>query len=78
MMVFQMQNLRKCIASRKAKNDEFLVLGEDFNESIRAALAKCDLFAMLITPNVILERNYIQLVEYSAAQNASKAFCLQR
>lgn len=52
--------------------DEFLVPGEDFNESISAALAKCDLFTMLITPNVVAENNYIQQVEYPKAQSAGK------
>ena len=52
--------------------DEFLVPGEDFNESISAALAKCDLFTLLITPNVVAENNYIQQVEYPKAQSAGK------
>ena len=53
--------------------DEYLVPGENFNESIREALLKSDLFALLITPNLTNETNYVQSIEYPAAiQNEKK------
>ena len=56
--------------------DEFLTPGEDFSAAIRNALKSSDLFAMVVTPN-LLERvngkkNYVMEHEYPAALEASK------
>ena len=53
--------------------DEFLIPGENFNENIDKALKKSDLFAMLVTPNLVNEKNYVQTVEYPNARRAGKA-----
>lgn len=52
--------------------DEFLVPGENFNEAIKAALDKSDLFALTVTPNLINEQNYVQTVEYPEAMAENK------
>lgn len=49
--------------------DEFLTPGEDFENNIRQALDKSDLFALLVTPNLINEENYIRTTEYPYAHN---------
>lgn len=52
--------------------DEFLVPGEDFNTSIKKAIDKSDLFAMVITPNIVEPDNYVILHEYPMAHSAKK------
>lgn len=52
--------------------DEFLTPGENFNESIRAALEKSELFALAVTPNLINEINYILTTEYPLACEMGK------
>ena len=52
--------------------DEFLTPGENFNDAIRAALEKSDLFALAVTPNLINEINYILTTEYPAARELEK------
>ena len=53
--------------------DEFLTPGESFNESIKNALKKSDLFSLVVTPNVVNEKNYIMEIEYPLAQKENKA-----
>ncbi len=50
--------------------DEFLTPGENFNEAIRAALEKSQLFALVVTPNLVNEPNYVAQVEYPLARQA--------
>lgn len=52
--------------------DEFLKPGEDFNNSIQKAIEKSDLFAMVVTPNIVEPDNYIILHEYPMADYAKK------
>ena len=52
--------------------DEFIVGSEDFNDSIAAALKKSDLFALMITPNLISEKNYVKEIEYPMALEQNK------
>ncbi len=52
--------------------DEFLTLGENFNDAIKQALAKSDLFVMTVTPNLVEENNYIITTEYPMAKEAGK------
>ncbi len=52
--------------------DEFLTPGEYFENEINEALAASDLFALLVTPNLISEENYIQNVEYPLAKKNGK------
>ena len=52
--------------------DEFLIPGENFNDAIRQALNKSDLFVMTVTPNLIAEKNYIMTTEYPMAKDAGK------
>ena len=47
--------------------DEFLIPGEDFDENIRKALAKSKLFALLVTPNLLENPNYVMTDEYPEA-----------
>ena len=49
--------------------DEFLTPGEDFEKDIKKALDKSELFALLVTPNLINEQNYVQTTEYPYAHN---------
>lgn len=52
--------------------DEFLTAGEDFNESIREALRKCDLVSMVVTPNFLEDPNYVKDQEYPMARKIGK------
>lgn len=52
--------------------DEFLMPGEDFNESIKKALTKSELFVLAVTPNLVNEKNYIMTTEYPMAQEVCK------
>ncbi len=51
--------------------DEFLTPGENFEESIAKAMEKSELFALLVTPNILEERdgqpNFVMGVEYPEA-----------
>ncbi len=48
--------------------DEFLVPGENFNDAIGDAMKKSKLFALVVTPNLVNEKNYVMSVEYPEAQ----------
>ena len=52
--------------------DEFLTPGENFNDAIREALEKSELFALAVTPNLINEINYILTTEYPMARDMGK------
>lgn len=52
--------------------DEFLTPGENFNDSIKAALEKSGLFVLAVTPNLVNETNYIMTTEYPMARTAKK------
>ena len=52
--------------------DEFLVPGENFENTIREMLEKSDIFTMAVTPSVIEAGNYIQTIEYPAARRNGK------
>lgn len=52
--------------------DEFLTPGESFNDAIRDALEKSDLFMLAVTPNLVNEINYIMTTEYPMAREAGK------
>lgn len=52
--------------------DEFLIPGEDFNDSIEDALNKSSLFALVVTPNIVNENNYVMEMEYPMAREREK------
>lgn len=52
--------------------DEYLTPGENFNDAIRDALIKSDLFAIAVTPNLINEPNYVMSTEYPLAKEMGK------
>ena len=52
--------------------DEFLTPGESFSDSIEKMLEKSDLFALLVTPNLVNEENYVKTVEYPKARDMGK------
>lgn len=52
--------------------DEFLTPGENFNDAIKHALDKSDLFVMTVTPNLVCEPNYIMDIEYPMARDVGK------
>ena len=52
--------------------DEYLVPSEEFDENIRKALEKSELFTLLVTPNLINEENYVRTHEYPQARNSGK------
>ncbi|MCI8307070.1 MAG: TIR domain-containing protein [Lachnospiraceae bacterium] len=52
--------------------DEFLTAGENFDESIIESLENCELFAMVVTPNLINEDNYVMTTEYPLAVKYKK------
>lgn len=53
--------------------DEFLTPGENFNHAIKDALQKSDLFALVVTPNLVNETNYVMTTEYPEAKKCGKA-----
>lgn len=48
--------------------DEYLVPGEEFNEAILTAMRQSRLFALVVTPNLVNEDNYVMQQEYPAAK----------
>lgn len=52
--------------------DEFLTPGENFNDSIKSAIQKSDLFVLTVTPNLVNEKNYVMKVEYPMAKEEGK------
>ncbi len=50
--------------------DEYLTPGEAFDEGIAKALEKSELFTLLVTPNLINEKNYVQTKEYPKAKES--------
>lgn len=48
--------------------DEFLTPGESFAENIERAMSQSRLFAMLVTPSLLEEGNYVMREEYPAAK----------
>ena len=55
--------------------DEYLTPGESFTESIKEAMEKSSLFALLVTPSLLElnaqgKANYVQSTEYPAARDA--------
>ncbi len=52
--------------------DEFLNLGENFNENIEKALREGKLFVMAVTPNTVEGGNYIITTEYPMAKKENK------
>ena len=53
--------------------DEFLVPGENFNDAIHEAMEKSKLFALVVTPSLLENPNYIMNTEYPAAREAGRA-----
>lgn len=52
--------------------DEFLVPGENFNDAIEDAMKKSKLFTMVVTPNLVNEKNYVMTTEYPMAKKEKK------
>ena len=52
--------------------DEYLIPGEHFDNAILDALRHSDLFALLITPNLVNEDNYVKDIEYPLARTNDK------
>lgn len=52
--------------------DEFLIPGENFNDSIIQAIQKSGLFVLTVTPNLVNEKNYVMTEEYPLAQKEGK------
>lgn len=50
--------------------DEYLVPGEKFDEAIVKAMKKSKLFTLLVTPNLVNEKNYVQTEEYPRARRS--------
>lgn len=53
--------------------DEFLVPGEDFNDSIKSELENSAIFVLMVTPSILEGKNYIKIVEYPIAQALNKS-----
>ncbi|MCR5675765.1 MAG: toll/interleukin-1 receptor domain-containing protein [Lachnospiraceae bacterium] len=52
--------------------DEYLVPGEKYNEAIEDAMLKSRLVALVVTPNLVNEDNYVCRVEYPEARRNGK------
>lgn len=53
--------------------DEFLTPGENFNNAIAEAMEKSALFALVVTPHLLEDPNYVMTTEYPAARERRKA-----
>ncbi len=51
--------------------DEFLVPGENFNEAINLAMNRSRIFALVVTPSLLEDDNYVMKIEYPYAKNQS-------
>ena len=52
--------------------DEFLTPGENFNNEIRRAIEKSSLFALVVTPNLLQNPNFVMTDEYPWAREMNK------
>lgn len=52
--------------------DEYLIPGENFNEAISNALEKSSIFALVVTPDILQNPNYVKDVEYPYAKKLKK------
>ena len=52
--------------------DEYLMPGEDFNDAIAEAMCTSDAFALMVTPSLLEEGNYVQQIEYPFARKLGK------
>lgn len=52
--------------------DDYLTPGEDYNDEIDNAIDECDLFLLLVTPNLLEEGNYVSTIEYPKAEERKK------
>ncbi len=52
--------------------DEYLTPGESFNDAIAEALQKSRLFALVVTPSLLENPNYVMQIEYPQAREADK------
>ncbi len=48
--------------------DEFLTPGESFTENIKKAMDKSEMFALLVTPNILEDNNFVMREEYPIAK----------
>lgn len=76
--IYAQKLLEAIHSSDKLKNiaiwyDEFLVPGEDFNDSIKSELENSAIFMLLVTPSILEDKNYIKIVEYPIAQSLNKS-----
>lgn len=53
--------------------DEFLSPGDNFRDEINKSIENSRMVAMLVTPSVLEEHNYVMTEEYPIARNAKKA-----
>jgi len=53
--------------------DEYLTLGEDFSKEIEEAIDSSRLFALVVTPNIVKDNNYVITDEYPEARRLNKA-----
>lgn len=51
--------------------DEFLTPGESFQKTIEKAMKDSELFALLVTPNLLEDNNFVMTEEYPAARRAN-------
>jgi len=52
--------------------DDYLIYGENFDETIKNAIIECDTFVLAITHNMVNEDNYVISVEYPLAKKLNK------
>lgn len=53
--------------------DEFLSPGDNFRDEINKSIENSRMFALLVTPSVLEEPNFVMTEEYPAAKNSKKA-----
>lgn len=52
--------------------DGYLTPGENFNDEIKNKIKECNIFSLVITPNLVIEDNYVKNIEYPMAIKLNK------
>lgn len=55
--------------------DEYLTPGEEYNREIEEKIKSCDMFMMIVTPNILEEGNYVRKIEFPIAKEAGTYMC---
>ncbi|RGI67538.1 TIR domain-containing protein [Agathobacter rectalis] len=70
--LMQMLHQNKTLRSLAVWYDEYLIPGENFNIAIDRAIKKSGVFALVVTPDILQDPNYVKDIEYPYAMALKK------